>query len=121
MKTNDSAPQGARLSVVVLMLAIALLSIDLLVSLAGKKPTKLVQPDSVARTPATTPAMLPSVPQVARVEVIPQSKLVNGVAPETEAALEQFGLSATSLVKISVVAQKRAAVVFPSQTYQKTQ
>jgi hypothetical protein len=43
------------------------------------------------------------------------------VAPETEAALAQFGLSATSVSRIVVVAQARPPVILPNPLNRKTQ
>ena len=45
----------------------------------------------------------------------------NQVAPETAAALARFGLSATNLVKISVVAQTRPPVVLPNPLSKQSQ
>ena|GEM_PF-3738395 len=49
------------------------------------------------------------------------NKPVSDVAPETEAALAQFGLSATSVVKIAVVARPRPPMLLPNPLNRKTQ
>jgi hypothetical protein len=56
--------------------------------------------------------------QFERPAIVPTAKLMvrtdNDVAPETVAALAQFGLPATNLSKITVVAQSRPPVIIPN-------
>jgi hypothetical protein len=118
MKTNYQAPKGAHglFWAVVILMAVTSLFIAF-------RATKHANGDSVkvVQAPTAIPALPPNRPHHLVQPSIPQTNLVSDVAPETEAALAQFGLSATNLVKIAVVAQSRPPVILPNPMNKKMQ
>lgn len=108
MKNNQ---QGARpIAVILSVVAIMLLTWLAIWSTKQKQSTT---PANVAMVqPAQKPVQSPDVyPQVA---VVRHGEVVIGVAPETEEALNKFGLSGTSIVPIGVKAVALKPVVVGS-------
>jgi len=117
MKENNSenkqASQGIRLPKVMPAIIIAMFVAGLVISLHFTYAHKTKLPEThvvLSATPIRLPAanIGHSMGFIAHVETNQPS---SNVAPETEAALAQFGLSATNLVGISVVAQARSPVI----------
>ena len=83
-----------------------------------RQRTEPVAVPTAMQTAQTAPVeQMPKAPQPSAVRLVHHDT----VAPETEAALAQFGLSATSVVKLAVVAQARTPVIFPNHLNHKTQ
>jgi hypothetical protein len=124
MNENDNniehirTARGARPCVVFVILVIPILVVGLL-SMGHKQRSRSVE-SSLVQTTAQSSASLPD-HQRSSVRTVAIQPTVSDVAPETEAALAQFGLSATSVVKISVVAHSRPPIILPNPVIQKRQ
>jgi len=113
---KHQASQGVRPLVVLVILIVPTLIVGLLIGLDFKyaHQTKLSETHVVF---SATPIHYPSQNighSMGFVAHVVTNQPSSRVAPETEAALAQFGLSATNLVKIAVVAQPRQPVVLPN-------
>jgi hypothetical protein len=112
MKTNDNAPQGTRPIVWVPVITALVISVGLLIFFRAPKHIEANTIKNI-QAPVVVPASMPKHhTQIAHAEMFPQS--VSDIAPETVAALAQFGLPATNLSKITVVAQSRPPVIIPN-------
>ena len=115
MRKNESkpAPQGARLSVVAGIVIFAILTLLVLVCLLPKGP----KPGGTTVEVIDAPSLaVESVRPVRHSLISRQVKTEEEPAPETELALAQFGLSAKSVVPISVAAQALPPVVLPKMS-----
>ena len=89
--------QSARPRVVLAIIVIPLIIVGLLISFGHKWPVKSV--DSQTQISMQKPAGTP-VQHVQKIAYVPQVEPTSDVAPETEAALAQFGLSAKNGIKL---------------------
>lgn len=111
MKEKNQAPQSARPRVMLAIIVIPLIVIGLLISFGHKRPAKSVEPKQTqifVQKLAGTP-----VRHLQEIAYAPPTKPKDDVAPETEAALAQFGLSAKNGIKLSVVTHSLPPMILP--------